>query len=95
MHIIGILKLATCFSLQVVQICGKYWIAARIVEKMPRKLAQDWRRPGAANEKYMERIAVTKAWRMQIRTTITAVRYEGDLSVSLAGSVVAGVARGK
>jgi hypothetical protein len=43
MHIIGILKLPTCFSLQVVYSWGMYCIDAKIVLCTPRKLAHHTR----------------------------------------------------
>lgn len=39
MHIIGMLRLPTCFSVHVVYSCGMYWSEARIVDWIPRKFA--------------------------------------------------------
>ena len=40
MHIIGILNAPTSFEWYVREICGMYWMAARIAEETPRNVAQ-------------------------------------------------------
>lgn len=47
---------------------------ARMVLRMPRVLAKDWRYRGARKEKYRERRAVRRKWIRQVIVTIRAVR---------------------
>lgn len=96
MHIIGILKLPTQRSRNVVYICGKYWIDARTAARTPRKFAQAATAAGWRSSNATEMMIVTSACSRHIPVMASAVRYVGPLveDTVLTGSV-GEVARGK
>lgn len=73
-HMEGILRLPTACRRHVVKSCGMNWTPARMVAKMPRKLAHAWRWFGARKRITLLMTKIKTAFVTQMAVTRSAVR---------------------
>jgi hypothetical protein len=93
MHIIGILRLMTCCSFQVVQSWGRYCMQARTAAQRPSIVAHVCKAFGYQSRKTADNITTTTKCATDMRTTVRASFHDGGGGASEGCSSGAGVGK--